>query len=628
MAYPRMTMRWSFLFGVSRTLTRQKNHIWLRYFSANAISHISSNKKEFVRKLSSKLNDPDVFGTLSLHGSRESQSLDSINNQELPVDEGDVEEEKHLSFQPADRKSVEEFEKEISQLIEKRKLKDALFCLEVTMKEDRIQPSIGVFSLLIGACGREGYSKKAFSLFNQMKKKGFDPKDCHYTALFNSCANSPWKVDGLQRAKILRQQLNDRNVLLNRAQYHAMIKAFGHCGEINTALQIVDEMVSNKLVVTTESFSFLLQACISLPEEGFARAVLVWRKLRNMRVTPSIFSYNLMLRTVRDCDAKDVNGQQNPIESVLLLEEKPDLQANSMLNQSILSTSELMIVTDQLTVRPNLLAEKIKSSNIMALTGLEKTENRLALLGGIEGFLEEMNKDHVRPDIKTFSLLLETIASNPKEEKVLMEQMKACGVIPDISFLNMFIKKRQFRQDYSGAQEILSYFQDYQLFPDIMTFGVLALGCRTLPEADSLMSDMENAGFRVNIEIFGCLLKNAIVRRNCFYIVDLLKRAVKMNLALDEKAVKLLDKFKRETSEAIAKHDRGLKVQKVYGERGFRESFKIFCLEYKPHMQKLELALEPHPWQQYRYNLSKERASDPPCPPLSKKTVQNKKRFI
>lgn len=113
-----------------------------------------------------------------------------------------------------------------------------------------------------------------------------------------------------------------------------------------------------------------------------------------MRVTPSIFSYNLMLRTVRDCDAKDVNGQQNPIESVLLLEEKPDLQANSMLNQSILSTSELMIVTDQLTVRPNLLAEKIKSSNIMALTGLEKTENRyqnlhLAVISELDfGFLK------------------------------------------------------------------------------------------------------------------------------------------------------------------------------------------------------------------------------------------------
>lgn len=59
---------------------------------------------------------------------------------------------------------------------------------------------------------------------------------------------------------------------------------------------------------------------------------------------------------------------------------------------------------------------------------------------------------------------------------------------------------------------------------------------------------------RMNIEIFGCLLKNAVVRKNCFYIVDLLKTAEKLNLALDDRAVKLLDKFKRETMEAMAKH--------------------------------------------------------------------------
>ena len=44
---------------------------------------------------------------------------------------------------------------------------------------------------------------------------------------------------------------------------------------------------------------------------------------------------------------------------------------------------------------------------------------RLALLGGIDGFLNEMKNDHTVPDIKTFTLLLETIASNPEEEKVL-----------------------------------------------------------------------------------------------------------------------------------------------------------------------------------------------------------------
>jgi hypothetical protein len=106
----------------------------------------------------------------------------------------------------------------------------------------------------------------------------------------------------------------------------------------------------------------------------------------------------------------------------------------------------------------------------------------LALLGGIEGFLAEMIKDHVKPDIKTFALLLETIASDPSEEKVkfncyineiniltcksfqkLMEQMKAFGVIPDVTFLNVFIKKRQFRRDNSGAQVGIEPYSKFHL---------------------------------------------------------------------------------------------------------------------------------------------------------------------
>jgi hypothetical protein len=34
-------------------------------------------------------------------------------------------------------------------------------------------------------------------------------------------------------------------------------------------------MASNQVSITTDSFNFLLHACISLPEDGFTRAVLV-----------------------------------------------------------------------------------------------------------------------------------------------------------------------------------------------------------------------------------------------------------------------------------------------------------------------------------------------------------------
>jgi len=56
----------------------------------------------------------------------------------------------------------------------------------------------------------------------------------------------------------------------------------------------------------------------------------------------------------------------------------------------------------------------------------------------------------------------------------------------------------------------------------------------------------------MNIEIFGSLLRNAVYKRDCWYIVDLMNRAVKLQLALDDKSVKLLKNFKDETTERIA----------------------------------------------------------------------------
>lgn len=57
-----------------------------------------------------------------------------------------------------------------------------------------------------------------------MKKRGMDTNESIYTALFNSCANSPWKEDGLSRAVKLKEQLKNKSYISNRQQYHAMLK--------------------------------------------------------------------------------------------------------------------------------------------------------------------------------------------------------------------------------------------------------------------------------------------------------------------------------------------------------------------------------------------------------------------
>lgn len=48
----------------------------------------------------------------------------------------------------------------------------------------------------------------------------------------------------------------------------------------------------------------------------------------------------------------------------------------------------------------------------------------------------------------------------------------------------------------------------------------------------------------------------------------------------------------------------------IYGEKTFRKNFKKYCLSYRSQLEKLEVSLEPHPWQQYRYPLAKKEKSE------------------
>jgi len=44
-----------------------------------------------------------------------------------------------------------------------------------------------------------------------------------------------------------------------------------------------------------------------------------------------------------------------------------------------------------------------------------------------------------------------------------------------------------------------------------------------------------------------------VLSKKCWYIIDLLNQAVQMDLTLDEKALKMLDQFKNDTMEKLAK---------------------------------------------------------------------------
>lgn len=399
-------------------------------------------EQEFLVKLK---NDPDTFG--------------SDLNQEEILDEGDKREEEFLENQPlpSQKLSTKQYADIIKAFIRKRKIKEAIDVLETKMiKEDRVKPEAYIFNLLLGACGRVGYTKKAFSLYNKMKQRGLPVMGGTYTALFNACSNSPWPEDGLTRAKHLRNIMIEKGHEVNSTTYNAMIKAFGRCGDTKTAFELVDEMVDKKIRIHTDTINFLLHSCITDKSAGFRHALLVWRKFSGRNLQPNLYSYNLMLRCIRECGLGDIEATMDVINRIV--QKNHNLIADGVDTAQIAednTQNAIQIQQDPKLMpinRPNLLSNRPYLGNIISVSEITKAEDRFILVGGLTGFLNEMKQNNCSPDIKTITLLLDVIPNTLAAETELLSTMKQFNIKYDVDFFNMLIKRRSLRGDYKNAK--------------------------------------------------------------------------------------------------------------------------------------------------------------------------------
>lgn len=440
-------------------------------------------------------------------------------------------------------------------LIKENKLQEALDLFSTDMLQgERLQPEEFNYSVLIGGCGRAGQLKKAFKLFNDMKKRGLEASDATYTALFNACAECPSKAAGLHHALKLEQELRRKNVKPNTITYHALLKAHAVTNHLQACLHTLREMLQNGHVVTPETFHYLLMGCVTDKDNGFRLALQIWRQMVKCGVLPDSKNYTLLLRAARDCGIGDP-----AVASAVLLkpvvdhwedtkEETPtshmfdvDLLEKQLLihseTQSPSVTQEAALVQisdchtqllpaniDQNQKSPSLLDMfEGRSAGVMSLCAVQSSSDRLALIGGAQGFLQNMESRGLKPDVKTLTLLADMEEPTKHGLSVLLRAAKKHQLKLDVAFFNSLIRRAAKAGSMDTAQAVVSVMRQRHVSVDVQTFGSLALGCERERDALQLLTNMEESGLRPNVHVFSALIGCATRRLDYIYLKKLLR---------------------------------------------------------------------------------------------------------
>ncbi|KAB0398750.1 hypothetical protein E2I00_004739 [Balaenoptera physalus] len=501
--------------------------------------------------------EEESFGTLSdKYSSRRMFHKSTAQLYNLRLKEQSVEEDEEGELQPeawqGPRNTPYWYFFQCKRLIKEGKLAEALDLFERQMlKEERLQPLECNYTVLIGGCGRAGYLRKAFQLYNDMKKRDLEPSDATYTALFNVCAESPWKDSALQSALKLRQQLQARNFQLNLKTYHSLLKMAATCADLRMCLDVFKEIIQKGHVVTEETFSYLLMGCIQDKKTGFRYAlqvcpawlcvlslllpcslpsvclcwVQVWRQMLSLGLRPSRHGYNLLLGAARDCGLGDP-----AVASAVLLRPREEMV---------------------------LLQPPAGGRQARRRDGVGVDDRLSAWL--------HMAEHGLRPDIKTLTLLAEVVEPGGAAESSLLTVLDAHHALLPV------LAKRG-------------------IVPNLQTFCNLAIGCHRPGDGLQLLADMRKSQMTPNAHIYSTLINVAVKKLDYAYLIDILKDMRRNGVPVNEVVIRQLE-FAAQYPPTFDRYKgRNTYLEKIDGFRAY----------YKQWLKVMPAEETPHPWQKFR----------------------------
>ncbi|XP_046912601.2 pentatricopeptide repeat-containing protein 1, mitochondrial [Dermatophagoides farinae] len=567
-----------------------------------SIRQLCSSSSSSGLKIDFSQFEPDNFGDLAQKLQRQQSTKNSkpstLKSERLPDDPDGYEQ---LEIKRGIKISLPGYERILEQIYKKRPLD--LYRLLDTYRsmvyEDRYKPSRNIYTMIINACAKAGYTQKAFELYSEMKRYEYRPTRAMITALFNSCANFPMVSDsgdnfqyGLNQAIELRKELDSNGYHYNITQYNVMIKTFALYGDQQNVDATLTQMKRNRISPNMDTYCMLLMGAIQYPENGLYDATNFMRKILNQKtMTLNVAPFNLFLRSIRDCRfesearvAQLVDNYSNNKEGLVHSTSKTTLPMKQSIHNDL----------------PNLLMINDNSNSAIVsidFKSLESATNRFLLFGGIDGFLQLMNHHKVQPNLKTFTLMAELLADHVECFEQIQKALDYYNLRPDVCLYNVLIKVYAKQKNREKCERMIREMQKQQRRPDIMTFGALAFTCGCMGDARKFLDEMKQCMIRPNNNIMGTLINLACGHQDLTYVRFLLSYMDRHDIKLSIMDIERIEIMLSYYRDQILKADRN-NHQSI--SKKIRQLFANVNRQFRQMLKNTTIEVDTNVWSQWK----------------------------
>lgn len=476
--------------------------------------------------------------------------------------------------------------------------------------EDRYIPEKTLYSILINACARVGFTRKAVQLFEEMKRFELTPTKSTVTGLFNACANCTHTAEyGLKQALQIREKLQLAGYEFNDIQYNVLIKAFARLGDMATARTTLQEMTDKGHTVSLETYSMLLMGCISNKNAGLLEGTRMMHRMLQSGSSIDLPVINLFLRCIRDCEIsrEDVlqisssqfiatscsNSNLQLIESGLKVTD-PENPAPSQL-ELVTATPTYNLIERDAESLPNLLTGANLNQIIsIDFASLSRPANRFLLFGGVQGFAQLMDSNGIKPNLKTLTMFVDLMHAKEALDQVRL-LLERYHLKADIYLYNVLLKKVAKTGSHARCREILSAMANDSIEPDIMTFGALTFACFDTKAAKRLLTDMFKCGIVPNEQIIGSLVNIACSSENLDYVSFMLEHIERNRLPLTRLTVEQVDLLLKKTRQLIVSNER----KDIPIESDFKMNYERISSRFADMLKASTIEVGAHPWTQF-----------------------------